>query len=258
MVTLTKQGDAIRFTFSNCPHYLNDGTIDVPVNSLTLVVDESDMVTFRKSASNDIFVSTLISEFGMSKAQLIQWFKDNMVGGGGGVTEEEVQEMIGEATVNFVNNASYDNSTKRINFLHDDEVITYIDATAFVKDGMVDTVSIQGGNLVIVFNTDAGKQPISIPLSSFFDPTLYYTKTQVDAALSGKVDSAEFDIKEEVIASALTELHDSVSALTSDIQTITDETLDGLSLKQVTQAEYDAMSQAGTLDESTLYVIVTN
>ncbi len=209
MVTLTKQGDAIRFTFNDCPHYLNDGTIDVPVNSLTLVVDESDMVTFRKSASNDIFVSTLVSEFGMSKAQLIQWFKDNMVGGGGGgVTEEEVQEMIDDATVNYVNDASYDNSTKRINFLHDDEVITYVDATAFIKDGMVDSVAISGNNLVITFNTDAGKEPIAIPLTSFFDPTQYYTKAQVDASLSGKVDSDEWDVKEEVIASALTELYE--------------------------------------------------
>ena len=255
MVTLTKSGDTIQFTFSSCPHYLNDGTISVPVNSLTLVVDESDMVTFRKSASNDIFVSTLITEFGMSKAQLIDWYKSNMVGGGG-ISEDEVNALISAATTGYFDGADYDSQTKRINFKHGQTVITYVDATAFIKDGMVDSVAISGNNLVITFNTDAGKEPIAIPLTSFFDPTLYYTKIQVDAALSGKVDSAEFDIKEEVVASALTDLHDSVSALTDDIQTITDETLDGLSLKQVTQAEYDAMSQGGTLDESTLYVIV--
>lgn len=255
MVNLIKQGDSIRFTFSNCPHYLNDGTIDVPVNSLTLVVDESDMVTFRKSASNDIFVSTLISEFGMSKAQLIDWYKSNMVGGGG-ISEDEVNALISSATINYFDGADYDSQTKRINFKHGQTVITYVDATNFIKDGMVDSVAISGTNLVITFNTDAGKEPITIPLSSFFDPTLYYTKAQVDASLSGKVDSSEFDIKEEVVASALTSLHDSVSALTADIQEIVDETLDGLTLKQVTQAEYDAMSQAGTLDSSTLYVVV--
>lgn len=206
MVNLTKQGDAIRFTFSNCPHYLNDGTIDVPVNSLTLVVDESDMVTFRKSASNDIFVSTLISEFGMSKAQLIQWFKENMVGGGG-VTPTEVQSMIDESI-----------------------------------SGKADTSAVT----VSINAAVSGKADTSAVTQS------------INAAVSGKVDSSEFDIKEEVVASALTDLHDSVSALTADIQTITDETLDGLTLKQVTQAEYDAMSQGGTLDESTLYVIVTN
>ena len=209
MVTLTKSGDTIQFTFSNCPHYLNDGTISVPVNSLTLVTDESDMVTFRKSASNDIFVSTLVSEFGMSKAQLIQWYKDNMVGGcGGGVTEEEVQEMIDES-----------------------------------MSGKADTSAVT----VSINAAVSGKADTSAVTQS------------INAAVSGKVDSSEFDIKEEVVASALTDLHDSVSALTDDIQTITDETLDGLTLKQVTQAEYDAMSQAGTLDSSTLYVvIVTN
>lgn len=59
-------------------------------------------------------------------------------------------------------------------------VVSTIDASAFIKDGMVDTVTISNGYLVITFNTDAGKQPISIALSDIFDPSNYYTKTQVD------------------------------------------------------------------------------
>ena len=60
-------------------------------------------------------------------------------------------------------------------------VLSTIDASAFIKDGMVDTVAISNGYLVITFNTDAGKQPISIALSDIFDPSNYYTKTQVDS-----------------------------------------------------------------------------
>ena len=60
-------------------------------------------------------------------------------------------------------------------------VLSTIDASAFIKDGMVDTVTISNGYLVITFNTDAGKQPISIALSDIFDPSNYYTKTQVDS-----------------------------------------------------------------------------
>ena len=60
------------------------------------------------------------------------------------------------------------------------EVISGIDATAFIKDGMLDSVTVSGGNLNFVFNTDAGKETISIPLSDFFDASAYYTKAEID------------------------------------------------------------------------------
>lgn len=81
MISLEKTGNAIKFTFDNNGHYLQDGTIEVPVNSLTLVTDDSDMFTFNKSATNDIFVSGLYSEIGMTKSELETFYKNNMVGG---------------------------------------------------------------------------------------------------------------------------------------------------------------------------------
>ena len=101
MITLSKSGNTITFTFDENSGYLQNGTIDVPINSLSLVMDESDMATFKKSASNDIFISARYEEFGMSKSDLETWYKNNMVGstggGGGGVTPQEVEEMIDEA-----------------------------------------------------------------------------------------------------------------------------------------------------------------
>lgn len=88
MISLSKSGSTVTFTFDDNSGYLQNGTIEVPVNSLSLVIDESNMVTFKKSASNDVFVSANIAEFGMSKSELESWYKDNMVGstGGGGAT----------------------------------------------------------------------------------------------------------------------------------------------------------------------------
>lgn len=100
MITLNASGGSVTFTFSGNSTYLNDGTITVPVNSLALIIDESDMISFKKANSNDIFVSANIAEFGMTKDELMAWYKENMVGssgGGGGVTPEEVEEMIDEA-----------------------------------------------------------------------------------------------------------------------------------------------------------------
>ena len=91
----------------------------------------------------------------------------------------------------YIDGAVYDSQTKRINFKHGDTVVAYIDATPFVVDGMVDTVEITGGNLVITWNTDAGKQSTSIPLTDIFNPDNYYNKTDTDTLLAAKVNSAD-------------------------------------------------------------------
>jgi len=64
-------------------------------------------------------------------------------------------------------------------------VVYALDATPLVKDGMVNTVQVTNIDgvdyLEITFNTDAGKQPILIPLSSIFNPDNFYNKTQADS-----------------------------------------------------------------------------
>lgn len=117
MITLTKDGSAIKFTFDDSQHYLTgDGVIEVPVNSLALVTDESNMATFRKAASNDIFISALYSDFGMSKSELIAWYKNNMVSSGGGsgsgssITSGDVENMISTALEDYPTNDDLDDA----------------------------------------------------------------------------------------------------------------------------------------------------
>lgn len=85
-----------------------------------------------------------------------------------------------------VDSATYNSSNHMIVFKHGSTQLFTLDAAAFVKDGMVDSVAISNGNLVITFNTDAGKQPISIPLTDIFNPNNYYTKTATDNLLASK------------------------------------------------------------------------
>ena len=82
--------------------------------------------------------------------------------------------------------AEYDSTTKRINFKHGSNILAYVDATDFIKDGMVESVVIENGYVVITFNTDAGKEDIKIDITDIFDPANYYDKTAVDGLLSGK------------------------------------------------------------------------
>ena len=82
----------------------------------------------------------------------------------------------------------YDSQTKKIELKNaEGETLSELDATAFIKDGMVNNVAIVDDYLVITFNTDAGKEAINIPMSSFFDASAYYTKAEVDGTFLNQV-----------------------------------------------------------------------
>ena len=81
-----------------------------------------------------------------------------------------------------VYSGTYDSNSKKILLKNKaNTTLAEIDATAFIKDGMVSQVEVSNGNLVITFNTDAGKDPISVPISGIFDANNYYTKTEADS-----------------------------------------------------------------------------
>jgi len=114
--------------------------------------------------------------------------KVNKVQGKGLSTNDFTNTNVSELA-SSINSVSYNSSTKKIIFTKNNSDTVEIDATDFVKDGMVSDVSIVGTNLVITFNTDSGKEDIEIPLTDIFNPANYYTKAQVDTALSSKQDT---------------------------------------------------------------------
>ena len=236
MINLSKSGDTSVFEFVNNGPYLENGTIEVPVNSLSLVIDSSNMATFKKASSNDVFIAATYDELGMTKAELETFYKENMAGstgGGGDITSGEVQTMIDESisgkadssavtesinaavsgkadisdipdVSNYFDGAEYDSGTTRINFYHGNTVKAYIDASAFIVDGMIDDVRIDTISgvtyLVIDFNTASGKEDIQIPITDIFDASNYYSKSEIDSIESGLKNS----IDEKLDASAYT------------------------------------------------------
>ena len=101
-------------------------------------------------------------------------------------TREEAISSID--TSNLGSSLYYEPSTKRIELKNGGNgVISSIDATAFIKDGMLDSVTVSDGTLNFVFNTDAGKDTIGIPLSDLFDASAYYTKAQIDGSFLNQV-----------------------------------------------------------------------
>ena len=121
------------------------------------------------------------------------------------------------------NGAEYDSQTKRINFKHGNTVLAWIDATDFIKDGMVSNVEIVNGKLVISFNTDSGKEDIELDITEIFNANNYYTKTEIDNKfdnidLSDYVLQSEFDVKEEVIAGELNNLDNKINEIETSVE----------------------------------------
>lgn len=105
------------------------------------------------------------------------------------------------------------NSTDKKIYFYDNASATgtalaYIDGTDFVKDGFLQSVTIENKTisgesvpcLVFIWNTDAGIQETDIPLSGIFDPTNYvdvptftaYTAA-TDTAIGGKASQSDLD-----------------------------------------------------------------
>ena len=216
LLKITDLGSGIMVQGTNNVLYPDNATLTYPYNSIIVITDESNIATFRSASNNDVLFSGLIGkiEIGgeiVTKENINTKFDAiaNKESGGGG----DVSGLFADA--------SYDSQTKRINFLDNGgNIVSYIDATGFIKDGMVSNVAISEGNLVITFNTDAGQEPISIALTDIFNSENYYNKTEVDGKLALKADKSEipdtsefitkeeYNPKELATAKALTQLNE--------------------------------------------------
>lgn len=149
------------------------------------------------------------------------------------------KDYISGLTDDFFDDVLYDKQSKRINFYNGNRIKAFVDASDFVKDGMVSDVRIVNNNLVITFNTDAGKDAISIPLTDIFDPANYYTKGEVDSALLSKADKTDvITISGDVIA-----LSTKVDAISGEVNTIKEE-IDDIDLSNYyTKSESDGKYQ---------------
>ena len=143
---------------------------------------------------------------------------------------------------------SYDKNAKKIYFYDKSggAILGNISTDDFVIDGMIDSVEIKdvviSGEtvrcLVIVWNTDAGKEEVDIPLTDIFNPDNYYTKEQIDGFLnviegeideiSGNVGTLDDKVDAEILRATSAE-----TALAAEIATKQDELVSGTNIKTV-------------------------
>ena len=175
----------------------------------------------------------------------------------------------------------YNSSATTIDFYDlDGNVVSSLDASDFVIDGMVEDVYLSGTTLVIDFNTESGQQDIEIDLTDFFNPEIYWTSAQTQSAITeaistidlsaavasantytdGEVSAltAHLEDVEQVTASALTTLHTDIIDLSGATAHMVESEDDSVvNVIKISQADYDALVAQSATSITTLYVIIS-
>ena len=196
MIKIVKLNNGFKVEGIDNVLYPDNGTLVFGPNTVILVTDESNIATFRSASNFDVLFSGLIENItidgqSVTKDNIVEKFQAvaNVVAGSQEDVSHRLEQIETEVALKansadlltLFDSAEYNSQTKKIVFKHGDTVLVQIDATDFIKDGMVSNVEIVDNKLVISFNTDSGKENIEIPLSEIFNPNDYYTKAQIDA-----------------------------------------------------------------------------
>ena len=166
-------------SFNNDIGYITASAIPPIPSKTSDLTNDSGYIT---SASLPTKVSDLTNDSEFITASSLPTKVSELTNDSGFITSSDGSITNKALASEAVYSGTYDSNSKKILLKNKaNTTLAEIDATAFIKDGMVSQVEVSNGNLVITFNTDAGKNPISVPISDIFDANNYYTKTEADS-----------------------------------------------------------------------------
>ena len=143
-------------------------------------------------------------------------------------------------TASAVTSGVYNSTNQKIELKNaSGTVVSSIDATDFIKDGMISGVTLESKSgttyLVINWNTDAGIQTTELNIGDIFEADNYYTKsetsgaTEIANALSGKANVDDVEEMEETLVASITDIESrmaektALSALADEVNEVKDE-----------------------------------
>ena len=170
---------------TNDSRFITSSSLPTKTSELTNdsgFITSSDLPTYPTVPSNISSFNNDIGYITSSDIPSIPSKTSDLTNDSGFITDSDGSITNKALASEAVYSGTYDSNSKKILLKNKaNTTLAEIDATAFIKDGMVSQVEVSNGNLIITFNTDAGKNPISVPISDIFDANNYYTKTEADS-----------------------------------------------------------------------------
>lgn len=176
-------------------------------------------------------------------------------------TNEQIDELIQGAKDYADNNDANDNTTYAISYEskvegeggHPARIVltpsegeaTYVDATPFIKDGMLDNVAYnaESNTLTFTFNTDAGKEDVIVELTDILAPYTGKDGERIKVEVNGNEISA--DLKAGTIAKTYLDTNVQASLALADSALQEHQDISNLATKaEVATAKSEAISAA--------------
>ena len=206
--------DPVQTTGSSTTAIMSQNAVTVALNTKA---NSSDVYT-KTEANNLIFGQNTVPS-GSGEATNVQQLINKTVYGTTTPTSAQTSANV-VTTENLATTLSGYATTsaikKVIAFKHGSTVKVQVDATDFIKDGMltnaeIKNVTIEGQSvkcLVLTFNTDSGQSNINIPIEDIFDADNYVAKSEVDTIVATSIENA---VTSQTPSQAQTALNDAIS-----------------------------------------------
>ena len=165
-------------------------------------------------------------------------------------------------TASAVTSGVYNSTNQKIELKNaGGTVVSSIDATDFIKDGMISDVSLESKSgttyLVITWNTDAGVSTTELNIGDIFEADNYYTKsetsgkTEISTALSDKVANSTFNTHSASTVHMTTTEKTNLDSLATNIAAISGITSTKVSNWDTAATNNHTHSNKATLDAIT-------
>lgn len=188
MINIQKIGNAIVIDFTDNDKYLHNGTIEVAPNELMVVIDESDMATFKKISNGDTLFGQLINQIQIQGEAVT---KDNIIDKFG-----MIGFTSGGGAVNSVNGQTGDViiTAKGLGAI----TKTDADAAYASKSELEEKQEVFQVNSPMAFNRDEATQDLHLSI----DLSGYATKEE----LADKADTSTVESLSGIVANQSTDI----------------------------------------------------
>lgn len=186
MINFTSNGNSVFIKFIDNPRYLNEGTIEVPLNSLALEFDGSGLAIFKKAANGDVLFQCFPSETNLATREAIETFYTSyMVSTGGGGSGTGAVDSVNGKTGNVVLKASDVGAVAKTDFdSYSATVQTAIDSKADNAEFEAFSASVETD----ISNLEKQDTAIGSEIASHEQAFNSYT-AKTDTAIAGKQDT---------------------------------------------------------------------